>query len=703
MACRRNSPRIRPLVLLLVLGCMLGCSRRAAPPADLFGAPEALSAEAELSADELAPYLAFARAVLAGQDRPASVGMKARAGRRVFLTAYHPGATPQTTTGLGTTLQESVRDAAQLARSTRRPLDEVRLQLDVVTSVAFDRFPEEIKPEPDEIGRYGYLLARDERHLGYVLPGEIITAELYDGGKRARLKRTLMAKRMASRARVEADDLKDMTGWRFETRSVVESTPPGRALPLMRGMVERRASLTADDLMTAARLGADYLVRVLDDRGRFIYAYQTLEDKPGKDEDGADYNMLRHCGTTYALLEAYEAFQDPRYLEAAERALKYLQTRLRRRPAWVPVKPGIGDFVHVIDEDRAELSKLGGAGLALIALSKHAALTGDGTHLGTMRGIARYILHQQEENGHFLSYFQYKPEQKVGQKDILYYPGEAMLGLMRLYALDPDRRWLEAARRGADYLIFTRDVKKSESNLDHDHWLSYALNELYRATKNQAYADHAFKISRAIMLKQKSRSDAPAPDFVGGFYKIPASTPASVRLEAYAADITLARYAGTPDASLIEAAMDVAGFVEAQQFDEQRAYFVANPARALGGVRESLVNNDVRIDYVQHALSGMLGFARALRDPAFGKVGEPGVLPVKRLKEAAVPELALEEVPAEGGVGGAASGPGATSAGAASGPGARSGGVRPPASSAAGAGSAGVPVVRDAPEADGEE
>jgi hypothetical protein len=48
-----------------------------------------------------------------------------------------------------------------------------------------------------------------------------------------------------------------------------------------------------------------------------------------------------------------------------------------------------------------------------------------------------------------------------------------------------------------------------------------------------------------------------------------------------------------------------------------------NPAKAEGGVRESLFVSDIRIDYVQHAMSAWLRLARILRDPAYGKSGSP--------------------------------------------------------------------------------
>ena len=43
-------------------------------------------------------------------------------------------------------------------------------------------------------------------------------------------------------------------------------------------------------------------------------------------------------------------------------------------------------------------------------------------------------------------------------------------------------------------------------------------------------------------------------------------------------------------------------------------FFARDPARVLGGVKESIFVYDVRIDYVQHAMSGWLHLARLLRE-----------------------------------------------------------------------------------------
>jgi hypothetical protein len=157
--------------------------------------------------------------------------------------------------------------------------------------------------------------------------------------------------------------------------------------------------------------------------------------------------------------------------------------------------------------------------------------------------------------------------------------------------------------------------------------MSYALNELYRVTSDDRFLQHAYKIARAIEKKERGK-DAPAPDLVGTFYN-GITTPASTRLEALDADIALSRFAGKPADWLLGAARDTACHILGQQFDEDDAYWLPNPAKAAGGVRESLYVQDVEIDYVQHAMSGWLHLARILRDPAYGATGVPSQDPVR--------------------------------------------------------------------------
>src|SRR6202041_1608105 len=125
------------------------------------------------------------------------------------------------------------------------------------------------------------------------------------------------------------------------------------------------------------------------------------------------------------------------------------------------------------------------------------------------------------------------------------------------------------------------------------------MNDLYRVTHDDAYVEHAYKIARAIQKKQHSAADGSMPDWAGTFYD-GETTPASTRVEAYDADVALSRFAGKPEDWLLAPAKQVAAAMLGQQFRADNDYWLKNPTKADGGVRESLTGQDVRIDFVQH-------------------------------------------------------------------------------------------------------
>jgi hypothetical protein len=540
-------------------------------------------------------------------------------GRRIMLALWRGGQAAVATAN-GTSVAQAVASAAESLAAQVAPAGagDGRLEIDVPTSLDGFSIDEDVDVPLTSVGVDGVLVTRDDGRTGFVLPGEVVQRGMFrshtlDGRQIARL--------LAARAGVSEGDLASMRAYRFRVDAHVESASRDAVLVVVRGMVQRPAEVTVDDLLAAVRRGADYLVRALNAAGRYAYMIHPVHDHPD-----ASYGWLRHAGSTYALLEAYEELGDPSYLEKGGLALSQLASHMPRDAA--------SDGRYVVDVEDEEQQKVGGAGLALLAFAKQAAVTGTRTDMETMRALARFILKRQYQDGHFRSNADIERESgRKLKRELWYYPGEAILGLMRLYAIDPRPSYLDAARRGADWIVRVRDAAVSEDNLEHDHWMSYAFNELYRVTRDEAYLEHADKIARAIGKKQHNSDRAPAPDFAGMFYE-GQTTPTSTRLEAYDADIALFRFAARPESWLTDAAKRAARSVLAQQFAPDNEYWLESPAKVDGGVRESLFVHDVRIDYVQHAMSAWLHLARILRDPSYGKTGVPCQDPVAALAPA---------------------------------------------------------------------
>jgi hypothetical protein len=383
------------------------------------------------------------------------------------------------------------------------------------------------------------------------------------------------------------------------------------------------SGLDPASMLAAARRGGDYLVRATGSDGRFIYRYDAATDSADD-----SYNILRHAGTTFSLLQLYRVTEEPLYLATAERALDFLLATTVACPGppgiaaptgqpagAVPGPPDPLPELLCVEED--EEIKLGGNALAIIALAERADATGSREHVPQMQALARWIVALQSTEGEFLVHKLEGPGGEPSDFVSGYYPGEALLALLRLYEIDGDERWLDAAESGARWLIEVRDGALSDGELAHDHWLLYALERLSRHRPAPLWQAHASRLARVIMDAQL-RPETLFPgeeDWAGGWYRPPRSTPAATRAEGLAAAWAIANAAG--DTALAAAIREsLAASIRYQlrtQVDRGTAAAWPSPSRAVGGFRRDLESDEIRIDYVQHNISALLMFRMITR------------------------------------------------------------------------------------------
>jgi len=347
-------------------------------------------------------------------------------------------------------------------------------------------------------------------------------------------------------------------------------------------------------LTAAARAGGDYLVRMQKHDGSFHYYYDAATDRI----EPRRYNIVRHAGTALSLLDLYAATRDRRYLLASRRAITFLKTRFRSVQS--------GKAAYVVDYDGK--AKLGAVGLALAALARQIQLDRKFADRRSATRLANLILGMQRKNGSFEMRYRVHSGDEQGFES-LYYPGEALLGLMYLYRTNDDRRLLDAARRGAGFLI---ESQRRMDRLPPDAWLMQALGDLYRAGSRKQYASHAIDLAEAMIAEQYD--DNANAGYAGGFGPgPPRATPAASRAEGLVSAYRLARSIGDVRSSKIASALRAsARFQLAQQFTVENSGSLPNPARARGGFREGLTLPRIRIDFVQHNISSLLGIAETL-------------------------------------------------------------------------------------------
>jgi hypothetical protein len=371
-------------------------------------------------------------------------------------------------------------------------------------------------------------------------------------------------------------------------RAVKRPEPPTRIIVLSRG------TLTA-----SARAGGDYLVRMQKEDGSFHYMYDAATDRSQDDE----YNILRHAGTAFSLFDLYAHTKEARYLTAANRAIDYLKTRFK--PA------GESNAVYVLDNDGK--AKLGANGLALLAMARQLELDPNSADRAASMKLANQILTMQEPDGSFISYHRVLGDEPEGSTS-LYYPGEAILGLVEFYRHTPaEKRLLDAAIRAADFLI---ESQREMPELPPDAWLMQALEALHKLKPDPKYVQHAIAIAEAMLRDQYTGEETPerymGDKNIGGFGPgEPRSTPAAARSEGILAGYRMARAANDPRvATLLAALKSSARFQLAHQFTKDDVGWLPAPEQAAGGFRGSLSSTRVRIDYVQHNISALLGLAQ---------------------------------------------------------------------------------------------
>ncbi|MGA9771333.1 MAG: hypothetical protein WBV94_20025 [Blastocatellia bacterium] len=546
-----------------------------------------------------------ARARLGGKAiEQQSATQEAKASRRamLFVTRFVRGQSSQPLMGVGDSLVAALKVALESVVKENRPPPD-RIQIDILDG-NLAPLVKPVESEPDDlsklsateliaVGAEGIAIESENRSL-YVLPSELIYKSIVAGNADEQ-----KASDLLNRAAVYLG--LDQQSWRaagvklsrFRTISFVEDHAHQKALSLVNACVPV-TEISRQQLLKAARAGGDYLIRAQKPDGGFYYSYNPLE---GRASERA-YNILRHAGAAISLFDLYAATGDARYANSARRALGYLKTRYRAARE--------AGSVYVIDNDGK--AKLGANGLALVALTKQMELDPKSSDRESAAQLAALILQMQRKDGSFESYYGIRGDEPGGSVS-LYYPGEAILGLIQLYRHNGDKRLLEAARRGAVYLIESQSRMR---NLPPDAWLIQAIEALHSIEREPRYGVHSMALAESMINDQYEESEREG--FAGGFRPgLPRATPAASRAEGMLAAYRIARLINDTHASRIAGALKLsARFQLSQQFDRDNSFFLIDAERAAGGFREGLASMRIRIDFVQHNISSLLGIAAIL-------------------------------------------------------------------------------------------
>ncbi|KAI9020474.1 hypothetical protein DFJ74DRAFT_707529 [Hyaloraphidium curvatum] len=379
-----------------------------------------------------------------------------------------PASAGRTTSALGDNIADSVRLAAIDLMTGEALKPGSAIALDVATEA--EGLPVE-SLDKCSFAVDGIALSNRLGKLHFVLPNEFAQTSglctLSLGGKA-----TYHVGELQTRLR--AQSLEDGALFRFRTRSFI-LLPSGSIFEQKHGSSFEDIEIAPKRLLEGVTMSADYLVRSMQEDGRWTYVYDAVHNQDLTDTKGAAYNQMRHAGAAYFVADAFARLPRERsYLDAVDKAVAWLWPQL------IPMGDFAGQPMASMCVDKGQLSRqVGCTGIVLVALVEWARNKGGVTdeELERMRQLARYIAHQQYPDGHFRKNSDRVAEEGIAPmpEEIEYYNGEAMLGIMRFYSLDRNETWKAVAYKAALWTIEIRDAGKTEETAPNDHWLAYAL------------------------------------------------------------------------------------------------------------------------------------------------------------------------------------------------------------------------------------
>lgn len=354
-------------------------------------------------------------------------------------------------------------------------------------------------------------------------------------------------------------------------------TGPGQEL-FRYSILVRDEEVTNDFIKNRMTLAEDWYLNNVDPKtGRVSYLYYPVTDKYSKDT-----NEVRNLAVLYILPEIRRFLGGDSLNNLISGTTDHYLSKIKHAE----------DYSYIdLDGD----AKIPYNAFMILSLAGQPDYPGS---LETAGRLANWILSLQQPDGSYNTSF----GGKVSGID--FYPGEAMLSLMRLFERNGDERLAESVSRAFPYY---RDYWRKNKNTAFVPWHSQTYFLLAQHTKDPRLESFVYEITDWLIDAYQITKDV-YPDKIGGFKKENPGNSTASYME------------GINDAYRVAQLFDNrrhirkyrdsirAGirFVLQTQFTPENAFWVKNPTRTIGGFRASLKKAEQRNDYTQHAVSALM-------------------------------------------------------------------------------------------------
>ena len=226
---------------------------------------------------------------------------------------------------------------------------------------------------------------------------------------------------------------------------------------------------------------SEYLIDCVDKNGKFIYRYNPIENNVS-----SSYNILRHEGTTWSMIEVYKITKNKELKENIDLVTKFVVNN--------SVKEKDENISYIIENKNNEI-KLGANGIGILMFIEYMETFNTDEYKDLVLKLGNGILNMQNEDGSFYHVYMYPEFNKYEEYRTVYYDGEATFALARLYGFTKDEKYLEAAEKALDY-FYKNNYEKHK-----DHWIEYAVNEVTKYNPKKEYFELGLKNVRDNLSK----------------------------------------------------------------------------------------------------------------------------------------------------------------------------------------------------------
>ncbi len=398
-------------------------------------------------------------------------------GQVVFLSLCNTAERAKVFCGTGADLSSAWANVDEQATDflVNSHYDPVWLKADVVCMsdvLQTKELVKEVRAARHEFYRFG--VAFDRKFQTALLEAELNGAKIYDydqgGIDLAYLNRYLIkANRDPLEKLPEAYTIFQCAGWFCDEDNVIYALSHD---DLTYG---RRQIATLDDSYAKELImnSSAFLVNQIKADGSFVYGMY-----PRFDNDIDNYNIVRHASTLWSLICRYRLAPDEELAAKIEQTIDFMAEQI------IYDEAGRAYLYEAKDDE----IKLGGCGVAVVALSEYSDVFQNEQYLPLCRALGEGILTLLDQSsGEYYHVLNGDFSRKEPFRTV-YYDGEATFALCRLYSLTGEQRWLEAAQSAINHFI-AADYSQYK-----DHWVAYSMNEITKhIPDNPAYYAFALK------------------------------------------------------------------------------------------------------------------------------------------------------------------------------------------------------------------